>query len=350
MRRGSIPAAPGAGISEAGFRYRIFALLCCLFVLFFTSFYVGRFRISPGELVRILFSPIIGTERYWDDTLTTVVLQVRLPRIVLALLAGGALSLSGAAYQTLFKNPMVSPNILGVSSGAGFGAALSMLYGGNWFQIQLFSFLFGILAVGIAYFVGSMLGRKSITVLVLAGIAVSGMFQAMLSIVKYMADTESVLPSITFWLMGSLGKGNNRDILNMLVPYLFSLSFLYLFRNRINVLAVSEEEATSMGVNVHLVKTVVIISSTLLSVSTVSVCGIIGWVGVITPHVARIFVGASFPRVTIASFLIGSFFLLLIDDIVRGVPGVELPLGVLTALVGTPFFLLLLSQTRKGWG
>lgn len=336
-------------VGDSGFWLKISVILGLLTALFVGSFYVGRFNIGVKDLVTILFSPITGCEQYWDDTLGTVVLNVRLPRIILAVFAGGALSLSGASYQTLFKNPMVSPDILGVSSGAGFGAALAMLMELGWVEIQLFAFIFGTIAVGIAFFAGSMLGRRSMTILVLAGIAVSGMFQAMLSIVKYLADTESVLPSITFWLMGSLGKASLKDVGNVFPPICLSVILIYLFRHQINALSVSEEEASTLGVNVKLVKAVVVASSTILTVATVSVCGIIGWIGVITPHVARMIIGASFSRVAPASFLIGALFLLLIDNIIRGVPGAELPLGVLTALVGTPIFLMLLSRAGKGW-
>ena len=334
---------------DSGFWLKLSLMLALLTTLFIGSFYVGRFNIGVKDLITILFSPITGCEQYWDDTLETVVISIRLPRIILAVFAGGALSLSGASYQTLFKNPMVSPDILGVSSGAGFGAALAMLMGLGWIEIQIFAFIFGTIAVGIAFFAGSVLGRRSMTILVLAGIAVSGMFQAMLSIVKYMADTESVLPSITFWLMGSLGKASLKDVCNILPPICLSVTLIYLFRHQINALSVSEEEASTLGVNVQLVKAVVVASSTILTVATVSVCGIIGWIGVITPHVARMIIGASFSKVAPASFLIGAFFLLLIDSIIRGVPGAELPLGVLTALVGTPIFLMLLSRAGKGW-
>ena len=185
--------------------------------------------------------------------------------------------------------------------------------------------------------------------MVLGGIVVSSLFQALLSILKTMADTDNVLPSITFWLMGSLGRGSNHDVL-VLLPFLaVSLLLLFLFRYSINALAAGNEEAAALGVNVGLVKAVVILASTLMTVVSVSICGIVGWVGMVVPHIARLLVGADYSRLLATSFGVGALFLLGMDTIVRGVPGVELPLGVLTALVGTPIFVVLLSRVRKGW-
>ncbi|MDD2234954.1 MAG: iron ABC transporter permease [Desulfitobacteriaceae bacterium] len=331
------------------FAIKIILLVVLLITLFFMSFLVGRFAISPKVVSDIILSQFMDVNHYWKDTLETVVLQVRLPRITLAILVGGVLSISGASYQTLFKNPMVSPDILGVSAGAGFGAALAMVNEGSWWQIQSSAFVFGLLAVILAWLIGYSFGRNEITVLILGGIAVSSLFQALLSIVKTLADTDNALPSITFWLMGSLGKSSNQDVLFLLPITIICLFILFLFRHQINVLAAGEDEAITMGVNVPLVKMVVITSATLMTVSSVSICGIIGWVGLVVPHIARMISGASFSKLAATSFLIGGGFLLIIDNIVRGIEGVELPLGVLTALVGTPVFVLLLSRVRKGW-
>ncbi|MFA7078700.1 MAG: iron ABC transporter permease [Syntrophomonas sp.] len=335
--------------SDDHFGVKIISLACLTAALFFASFLVGRYAISPKTVLDIILSQFFNIAPYWEETLETVVLQVRLPRIILGILVGGALSVSGASYQTLFKNPMVSPDILGVSAGAGFGAALAMIYNGQWWEIQLLAFIFGMAAVVIAYTIAYMFGRNTITVLILAGIVVSSLFQSLISIVKTWADTENELPAITFWLMGSLGKGKIDDVLVMLPALVFSLALIFLFRNQINVLAAGEDEALTMGVNVPLVKLVVVVSSTLMTVSAVSICGIIGWVGLIVPHLARMITGASFSKLAVTSFFIGGAFLLIIDNIIRGVEGVELPLGVLTALVGTPVFVLLLSKVRKGW-
>ncbi|MDD2620443.1 MAG: iron ABC transporter permease [Syntrophomonadaceae bacterium] len=331
------------------FTVKIIVLICFTATLFFASFLVGRFAISPKLVIDIVLAQFIDIPQYWEPTLSTVVLQVRLPRILLAILVGSALSVSGASYQTLFKNPMVSPDILGVSAGAAFGAALAMINAATWWQIQLLAFVFGIIAVTAAYTISYVFGKNTITVLILAGVVVSSLFQALLSIVKTLADTENALPSITYWLMGSLGKGKNDDILVMLPALVLSLLLLFIFRSQINVLAAGEDEARTMGVNVSLIKLVVIVTSTLMTVSAVSICGIVGWVGMVVPHIARMFTGASFSKLAVTSFFIGGAFLLIIDNVIRGVEGVELPLGVLTALVGTPVFVLLLSRVKKGW-
>jgi iron complex transport system permease protein len=338
-------------VLSASNRFRLTAatLGALLVVVCLASFLIGRHDVSVRTLIDIFLSRILDGEQYWPDTLTTVVLEVRLPRIILAVLVGGALSVSGASYQTLFKNPLVSPDILGVSAGAGFGAALAMISGWNWVAIQASAFVFGLIAVIIAYAIANLFGGRSITVLILGGIVVASLFQAMLSIVKTLADTENELPSITFWLMGSLGRGLNRDILFMLPALAISVLMLFLFRHHINALAAGEDEARTMGVNVPLVKTVIVASSTLMTVCAVSICGIIGWVGLVIPHLSRMFAGASYSRIVVVSFLLGGLFLLCVDDIVRGVPKVEVPLGVLTAIIGTPIFAALLPKLRGGW-
>lgn len=320
-----------------------------LLVAFSFSFLVGRYAVPSKTVWEIILSRIFSIEPSWEETLETVILQVRLPRILLAILVGGALSLSGASYQTLFKNPMVSPDILGVSAGAGFGAALAMVNDASWWGIQLCAFVFGMAAVVLTYFIGYAIGRQAITVLILGGLVVSSLFQALLSIVKTMADTDNALPSITFWLMGSLGRGSGREVLFLLPAVIISSVLLFFFRHQINALSTGEDEAAAMGVNVPLTKLVVVVASTLMTVSAVSISGIIGWVGLVVPHIARMISGSSFSRLAPVSFLIGGCFLLTIDDVVRGIEGVELPLGVLTALIGTPIFILLLYRVRKGW-
>lgn len=202
--------------------------------------------------------------------------------------------------------------------------------------------------MGIAYGIGSVFGKNNMTILVLSGVVVGSFFQALISVVKTVADTESVLPAITFWLMGSLNKGVNADVLTMLPTLAISMSLLFLFRHKIDTLAAGDDEAAAMGVNVPLVKAVVILASTLMTASAVSVAGIIGWIGMVVPHIARTVTGASYSKLLASSFVIGGIFLLLIDDIIRGCFS-DLPLGVLTALIGTPLFVVLLVRTRKEW-
>ena len=330
------------------FRILVLVLIMLLTGLFFASFLVGTYSIPVGTVWDVLWSGITEFTPYWDPAVEKVIFQVRIPRILLGILVGGGLAVSGASYQTLFKNPMVSPDILGVSAGAGFGAALAMLGSGSWAQIQLSALVFGLAAVAAAYLIGSVYGKAEVTTLVLAGVIVSSLFQALLSVVKTYADTDSQLPSITFWLMGSLGKGDMEDVGILLPVTGVCLLILFLYRNQIDVLATGEEEAAALGVNVKLVSFLVIVTSTMMTVVSVSICGMIGWVGLVVPHITRLFTGARYSRLIAVSFLIGGFFLLLMDDIIRGANSVELPLGVLTALVGTPVFAFLLVRSRKG--
>ncbi len=328
---------------------KLFILIVITVAGFFWSFFIGRYPLTVREVWDILCSVFADITKYWDDNMQKVVLTVRFPRIMAAILVGGALSVSGASYQTLFKNPMVSPDLLGVSADAGFGAALVMLRGGTWWEIQASAFLFGVGAVLAAYLIGQVFGNRSITVLVLAGVVVSSFFQALLSIIKTLADTEDALPSITFWLMGSLGKVDNDDIRLMLPLAIASLVLLFLFRHQIDTMAAGEAEAATMGVNVTLVKSVVVLCSTVMTVISVSVCGIIGWVGMVVPHIARALVGVSYGRLVSTSFFIGGIVLLLVDNLIRGMTAVNLPLGVLTSLLGTPIFVLLLAKSGKEW-
>lgn len=331
------------------FPVKMLGLLAFLAALFFISFMIGRYPVSPRTVWDILTRRVFALPAYWDGTLETVVLQVRLPRILMGILVGGTLSVAGASYQTLFKNPMVSPDLLGVSAGAGFGAALALLNQASWWGVQLTAFVFGILAVFLSYTIGKAFGKGSITVLVLGGIVISSLFQSLLAIVKTLADTDNTLASITFWLMGSLGRVSVTDVLVMLPATALSLGTLFFFRHSIDALSAGEDEALTMGVNVRLVKLAVVAASTLITVCAVSICGIVGWVGMIVPHIARMLAGANYSKISAASFLIGGILLLLIDNVIRGVPGVELPLGVLTSLVGTPIFVALLAKTKRAW-
>lgn len=313
------------------------------------SFCVGRYPVSPVLVFDVLAYQLGVGEAYWEPTVETVIINVRLPRIGLAMLVGAALASSSAAFQTLFKNPMVSPDLLGVSAGAGFGAALAMVNGWFLWQIQVSALVFGLLAVLLATLIGVIFGRQEITVLVLGGIVVGSFFQALISIVKTMADTENALPSITFWLMGSLSRASIADVVTVAPAILLGPGTLFVFRYQIDTLAAGEDEAATLGVRVGFVKAVVVVAATTMTVAAVAATGIIGWIGLVVPHIARSLVGSSFPSLLGASVGTGALFLLVIDNILRGIAGVELPLGVLTALIGTPLFVVLLTRVRKGW-
>lgn len=316
---------------------------------FFLSFLLGRYAVSPGQLLALLAAKIFPIDRTWPQTLETVVFQVRLPRILLAMLVGAALATAGAAYQGMFKNPLVSPDILGASAGAGFGAALAIYFSLGVVGIQVSSFMFGLLAVLATYTLSSRIRNHPILVLVLAGILIGTLFSSATSLLKYLADPYDKLPAITLWLMGSLAAATTRDLYAALGPVLLGIIPLYLLRWRLNVLSLDEDEARALGLDTGQLRLIVILCSTLITSATVAVSGMIGWVGLIIPHLARMLVGPNYRELLPASIAIGSAYLLLVDDLARILAPVEIPLGILTSFIGAPFFLYLLFQGRRGW-
>lgn len=288
-------------------------------------------------------------EQTWGASEETVVFRIRLPRVIAAMLVGGGLSIAGASFQGLFKNPLVSPDILGVSAGAGFGAAIGILLSGNPMVIQISAFFFGILAVAVAYGIGRTVGKSSTLVLVLGGIIVGSLFSAFISLTKYVADPYDTLPAIVFWLMGSLSAVANADIAAVAPPILLGSICLFLVRWRINLLAAGEEEARALGVDTKKMTALLVIASTIVTASAVCISGIIGWVGLVVPHIGRMLVGPDFRKLIPVSAVLGASFLLVVDDIARTLTAAEIPLGILTALIGAPFFAYLLTRKKVGW-
>ncbi|HOB17468.1 MAG TPA: iron ABC transporter permease [Candidatus Methanoculleus thermohydrogenotrophicum] len=340
-------------------------------VLFFISLFFGRYMMDPVETFRILVigsanalldwaSALLSTlsghqvllpsfEQTWGASEQTVVFRIRLPRVIAAMLVGGGLSLAGASFQGLFRNPLVSPDILGVAAGAGFGAALGILVSGNPWVIQVSAFAFGIVAVAVTYGIGRVYHNSSTLILVLAGIIVGSLFSALLSLAKYVADPYDTLPAIVFWLMGSLSSVSNTDIIAVAPPILLGSLCLYLIRWRINLLSLGEEEAQALGLDTKRMTVVLIVASTIITASAVCISGIIGWVGLVVPHIGRMLVGPDFRNLVPVSAILGASFLLVVDDIARTLTATEIPLGILTALVGAPFFAYLLTQKKVGW-
>jgi iron complex transport system permease protein len=337
-------------------RRRTFPALTVLVVLLLAtvvlSFAVGVTMFSPGLIVHVLYAHVTGqpSNVYGPDDAT--VWLIRMPRIIAAVLVGGALAAAGAAYQAMFRNPMVSPDLLGASGGAGVGAAVAILLSWSSTEVQLSAFTLGLVAVVVTYTVGTVVGRgtESTLTLVLTGIVVSSLCSALISLTKYVADPDNKLPQITFWLLGGLDTVTIREnLLPIVIPILAGMVPLMVLRWRLNVLSFGDEEAASMGVNPRVVKGFVIVGATLMTAASVSAAGIIGWVGLVVPHVARMLVGPDARRALPAAALLGAIFLLVVDDVVRSVLTTEVPLGILTALVGAPFFLLLLTRGRRAW-
>ncbi len=333
--------------NEAG--WKLFILLSIIIAIFIISFASGRYPVSPGQLLEVLASRVFPIEAHWDATVETVIFQVRLPRIFAAILVGAALSAAGAAYQGMFKNPLVSPDILGASAGAGFGAALAIYFSFSMLGIQLMAFAGGLLAVGLTYCISLRIKHDPMLALVLSGIMIGSLFTAAISCIKYIADPYDKLPAITFWLMGSLASITPRDVYMVLIPILFGSIVLFLLRWRLNVLAMGEEEARVLGINTAAMKTIVIVCCTLMAAASVSISGMIGWVGLVIPHLARMIVGPNYQVLLPASILLGGAYLLIVDDLARLMASMEIPLGILTALIGVPFFLYLLLNSKWGW-
>lgn len=319
-------------------------LILSLIVALIISINTGRYAMSVSQMLTIVFGKILGLQKTWPDDLETVLFTVRIPEIISSLMIGGSLAVSGATYQGMFKNPMVSPDILGVSAGAGFGASLAILLSQNNVGIQIFAFAIGLASVGITYALSSLIkrGGNVVLILVLSGLVVGSVFSALISIIKYVADPDSKLPAITFWLMGSLSSVTQNEVMIFLIPFLIGMVPLFLIRFKLNVLSFGEEEAQALGINTHKIRLITIFCSTLLTAASVSVSGLIGWIGLIIPHVARIIVGPNYKILLPTSMIIGAIFLLLVNDLARCLFSVEIPLGIITSIIGAPFFLYLL--------
>ena len=315
-----------------------------LLALFLLSFVVGRYGVPLGQVVRILLSGVLPLEQTWTDNMAIAVLNVRLPRILLACLVGCGLSAAGTGYQTVFQNPMAAPDILGASSGACFGAALAILTGQGAVMITVFAFLASLLSVALVYLVGNHTRGNRVVNLLLAGIMVGSLFSACTSYIKLVADSTNQLPQITYWLMGSLSGTRMGTVRFAAVCMAVGLVPLLLLRWRMNLLTLSPDEARAMGVHTDRLRLAVILSSTVLTAAAVSVSGMIGWVGLVIPHLSRRIVGSDCRRLMPMSCLFGAAFLLLVDDMARCLTATEIPIGILTAFVGAPFFIYLMVR------
>lgn len=355
--RKNIPASRRARICLA-------ALMVVLIILALVSLGLGRYEIPLLQVIRILLSrildtirdafgsigigmPSIGLKVTWTDNMEIALCNVRLPRILLACMVGCCLSAAGTSYQSVFQNPMASPDILGASSGACFGAALAILLGFPGQLITLSAFFFSLVTVALVYFIGSRTRGNRVMNILLAGMMVSSLFSAGTSYIKLVADPSNQLPAITYWLMGSLSGTTIKDVGFAVIPMLIGIIPVFLLRWRINILTLGEEEAETMGVDTGRLRLVVILCATVLTASSVSVSGMIGWVGLVIPHLCRKLVGSDCCYLMPSSMMFGAIFLLLVDNVSRNLMATEIPIGILTAFVGAPFFLYLMTRKEN---
>lgn len=330
---------------------KIMVMAIVLIVVGFFSLGVGSYDIAPDMVLAILLGKVMHLNQMLPMDVEMVVMKVRLPRIIAAVLVGAALAASGAAYQGLFRNPMVSPGLLGVSAGASFGAALGILLSFSNLGIQVAAFVFGLLAVTITYLISTWLAKQNDTLLVmiLTGIIISTLFSSFVSLVKYVADPFSKLPAIAYWLMGSLASIRLGDVYAVFFPIAAGLIVLTLIRWQLNVMSFGEEEAKALGIHTGRLRILVILCATLITSAAVSISGVITLVGLVVPHFARLLMGANYSTLMPASILMGGIYLLLVDDLARTLFAMEIPLGIITAIIGAPFFLYLLVNGRRGW-
>ena len=307
----------------------------------------GRYSISVSETIEVLFNGFkgIGT----GDMKYSVIFNVRLPRILLAMLVGSGLACAGAAFQGLFTNPLATPDTLGVASGASFGAVLAMMFDANLIVIQLMALMFGLVACFITYNISKFKGKSSIVMIVLGGMVVSSLFQALVSLAKYLADPQDKLPSITYWLMGSMSSASYQTLLLGSPFIIIGIILIFALRWRLNILSLNEDEARSMGMNIKFMRVLIIIAASLITSSCVSMCGQVGWVGLLVPHIARMVMGSNNKTVIPFSISMGAIFMLVIDTFARSATSAEIPLSILTAIIGAPFFISLLRKTGGAW-
>lgn len=321
------------------------ALLTILFaVCFFGSFLLGKYPIDPPTLIKILLSKLIDIPSDWSGKAETVLFCIRMPRVLMGVIIGSGLACAGAAYQGIFQNPMVSPDILGATDGAAFGAALGLFYGIGSKAVTFCAFLSGIVSVMIVLLISRKIRFNTTLGLILAGIMVGSLFSAGVSFIKLVADPTDILPEITYWLLGSLASITMRDVYFAGPIILAGMIPIMLWRWRINVLTMGDDEARTLGVGAAALRTGIIIASTLITAAAVSVSGMIGWVGLVIPHFARMIVGDDYRVMLPAAALLGGSFLVTVDNFARMLSTSEVPIGILTAFVGAPFFLYLIIK------
>lgn len=318
----------------------------CFIATFLAALFIGRLIYSPRVVIDVLWGVFTNNKQLLDSEAAPIVLGLRLPRVLLSLLIGGGMAVSGITYQAIFRNPLVSPDILGVSSGAGFGAVLSILWFGFTLHVPIISITIGILSVFITFGLAKLTHKINTLSLLLSGMVVSSVFSALIALVKFVADPYDELPAITYWLMGSFSKATMSDFYMISVPMTLSIITIVSIRWRLNILSLGDEEAMMLGINPRRVRLVFVICATIITALSVTVIGIVGWVGLVVPHMTRFFVGQDHTWSVPLSFLFGGVFLTWVDIFSRSISPVEIPIGILTALIGAPFFILLYANIQ----
>lgn len=321
-------------------RTKIFLILFPIFISII-AVGIGRMMISPTDILKILLGDMSV-----DKASRLVVINMRIPRIFLALLAGAGLSVAGLCFQALFSNPLATPDTVGVASGASFGAVIAILFSFNSLMTQVFSIFVGIVAVFVTWMVAKS-KNMNVSFLVLSGIMVGSVFNALISLVKYVADTETKLPEITYWLMGNLGVSNYKNLYIGAPIIIVSIFFVYLMRWRLNLLSLTEEEIISQGINIKMLRVSIITLATMMTASIISMCGQVGWVGLIVPHICKMKIGNNHSKLVPFCISIGASFMVIVDTMARSLIAKEIPISIITALLGAPFFIYLLQDMKR---
>lgn len=323
-------------------KYRVCMITGCIATLFLAliALCLGQYTIALQDVIKVLTLQKVDLANA-----ETVIFNIRIPRILVSLIVGSGLAAAGASFQALFSNPLATPDTLGCANGASFGAALGILLGLNALGIQISALIFGILAVVLVFVFTRYRHANQIMMIILGGMVVSSLFSALVSLIKYVADPNDVLPVITFWLMGSFSNSTVRSLYTGVPMIALGMMILYLMRYRINALSLKEEEAASLGINVRQNRMIVIVASSLITASVVSMCGVVGWVGLLIPHISRMLFGNNHTKVIPGCIVFGALFMLIIDTVARCMYQAEIPVSILTAIIGAPVFLLLLRKT-----
>ncbi|MGM0601765.1 MAG: FecCD family ABC transporter permease [Bacillota bacterium] len=331
---------------------KIMLLTVLLLIIIIISLFMGNYKISPKNYSQIFNYLIFSINSQITESLDwSVFYHIRLPRIIAVMMVGSSLSITGAAYQNIFRNPLVSPDILGVSAGAGLGVAVGLLYtSGSMVYVYISAFIFGTAAVGLTYLISMTAHRNSSILMVLAGIIIASLSNALLSLLKYLADPMEKLPGIVFYLMGGFSRIGWREVYYLIPIFVIGSAVLLLFRWQLNIFSLGEEEASSLGINIFRIRVIIIFFSTIMVAASVAAAGQITWIGLVVPHIARYIVGTNYRYFLPTAALCGSLMLLIMDNLARTVSGAEIPISIITALIGAPFFAyLLLSKKESGW-